>query len=119
VRQHRPALHPVAVRLDTRPQIKTGQSSGQRTRGFAPEQIAIADFNLDGRLDIASANYWDTTLSVFLGNGDGTFASPTAVTVGKLPAGITAADLNRDGVPDLAFASFGSDSLGVILSRCR
>jgi hypothetical protein len=81
--------------------------------------MAIADFDQDGHLDIAAANYEDITLSLFLNNGDGTFAPPTTVSVGQFPAGVTAADLNDDGYPDLALASFGSNSLGVLLSRCR
>jgi hypothetical protein len=66
-----------------------------------------------------ASNYQDTTVSLFLNRGDGTFPSATTMPVGRFPAGITAADLNGDGYPDLALASFGSDSLGVILSQCR
>src|SRR5215467_13450791 len=64
-------------------------------RSFAtdsnPIAIAVADFNGDGRQDLAVANYLSNTVSVLLGNGDGTFqpaqsfatdSSPRSVAVG-------------------------------------
>ena len=43
--------------------------------GHAPSSIAAADFNDDGHIDLAVTNQNDNTVSVFLGNGDGTFRS--------------------------------------------
>ena len=65
-------------------------------------QLAIADFNRDGRVDVA-VNYGDPwigyTVSIFLGNGDGSFQSPVSTQVGA--ATLLAADFNGDGLPDL------------------
>jgi FG-GAP-like repeat len=43
--------------------------------GGSPWSIAIGDVNGDGKLDLASGNYSSNTVSVFLGNGDGTFGA--------------------------------------------
>jgi len=60
--------------------------------------IAVADFNGDGRLDVAVTN--GGSVMVFFGKGDGTFGKPTTY---KLPGthGIAAGDLNGDHLPDL------------------
>jgi Flp pilus assembly secretin CpaC len=44
--------------------------------GQAPISVAIADFNEDGKPDLAVANQKDGTISILLGNGDGTFTAP-------------------------------------------
>ena len=41
--------------------------------GYDPTAIVAGDFNGDGHLDLAVANGADNTVSVLLGNGDGTF----------------------------------------------
>ncbi len=58
--------------------------------------VALADFNGDGKLDVASGS----GEFVLLGNGDGTFQ--TAVALGAGGVGIATGDFNRDGKPDLA-----------------
>jgi hypothetical protein len=79
------------------PSILVGQ--GQSGAG-----VLLADFNRDSKLDVYVASFGSAEL--FLGNGDGMFASsPTSV-----PNGILAADFNRDGKLDLV--SFGSIAYG-------
>jgi hypothetical protein len=91
--------------------------------GSQPEAVTIGDFNDDGRLDIATANYQSNDASVFGGNGDGTFQPPVRVSAGVAPVAITAADLNGDGKDDLIVANWGSrnatGSLTVALSTSR
>jgi len=41
--------------------------------GTGPNSLAAGDFNNDGKLDLAFTNFGDNNVSVFLGNGDGTF----------------------------------------------
>lgn len=87
----------------------------QLPAGFAPAALAAADFNNDGHLDLAVADQGSNTVSVFPGNGDGTFQARTDYQAGSSPAWISAADLNGDGVPDLVAANSGStvtDSAG-------
>ncbi len=68
--------------------------------GAEPSRPLLGDVNDDGALDVVvtSANT-AATVSVLLGNGDGTFAAPLSVFSGGIAAG--AADFNADGNPDL------------------
>jgi hypothetical protein len=77
--------------------------------GFNPLDIAIGDFNGDGRLDLIVCNAFGpgnslsaTTLNVFLGNGDGTFAKVADVPISGGAEQIFAADFDGDGKLDLA-----------------
>jgi hypothetical protein len=58
--------------------------------------------NGDGKPDLAFGDYYNDTVSVFAGNGDGTFQPAMSFAVAGLPSGIAAGDFNRDGRPDLA-----------------
>jgi hypothetical protein len=57
--------------------------------------LAVADFNHDGKLDVACGQ----SDSLLLGNGDGTFQAPLILGVQGL--GIATADFNLDGKPDI------------------
>ncbi len=65
---------------------------------------------------MAVANDGDGTVSILLGNGDGTFRPQQIVNVGGSPVGITTADFNGDGNPDLAVTN-DSDSIAVLLGK--
>ena len=78
--------------------------------------LAVGDFNADGRPDLVVANAGtddepDSTVSVLLGNGDGTFGGKTNYLVGAMPTSVVVGDLNGDGRPDLALAGYGSVSV--------
>jgi len=67
-------------------------------------QIVAGDFNGDGKLDVAAANFSDGSVIILPGNGNGTFQQTLHMSVGTSPTAITAGDYNGDGKPDLAVA---------------
>jgi len=89
-------------------QAPVSYSSG----GIDAWSVALGDFNGDGKLDIAVANYYaDSTgtssnVSVLLNNGDGTFAAPVSAAIAGiyLPA-VAVGDFNGDGKLDLAVST--------------
>ena len=85
------------------------------TAGGAPSAIVTADFNNDGKLDLAVTNSGGNNVSIFSGNGDGTFGSAVNLATGNLPIAIAAADLNHDGVLDLVIANQSDDTVSVLL----
>lgn len=96
-----PLLHVVSA--DTWEVIAT-QPSG----GIAPDDIAVADFNGDGRPDLAVGHWKGGVLSVLLGEGrDGAFHVPGEGTAQRLTVGdehwqVLARDFDRDGAVDVA-----------------
>ncbi len=81
--------------------------------GATPHFVLVGDFAGNGKLDIATANYASSSsqpvLSVFMGNGNGTFQTPWESTIQSQPwtieSSIAMADFNSDGKPDLAVAN--------------
>lgn len=71
-----------------------------------PRSIVSADFDGDGDLDLAVTNWgFSDNVSVFINNGDGTFANDVIYVTGNDPYGIGAADMDGDGDIDLVTAN--------------
>ena len=91
--------------------------------GRTPYAIVTADFNSDGKLDMAVANYSDNTVSVFLGKPDGTFDRNADYVVGVEPDALAVGDFNGDGRPDLAVTNqncnnaCGATSVSILLNK--
>jgi subtilase family serine protease len=86
--------------------------------GTSPSSIAVGDFNGDGIPDLAVANSYNNTLTILLGNGDGTFtASASQPQTGNYPLAIAVGDFNGDGKADLAVTNDNSSSVTILLGN--
>ena len=70
--------------------------------GAHPVDVVTADFNSDGRLDVATGNQIDLGISVRLGTGGGALGAAIPTTLGASPASLAVGDFNADGKMDLA-----------------
>jgi VCBS repeat protein len=118
------------VQIDSRPRygdlaVLLGTGGGQlaapRTLagpGLVVYDLAVGDFNADGRLDAALATDFKHAVTVRLGSSDGTFGPPRRFGIfGKKNAlAVTSANLNHDGILDLAVALDGGH-VGVLLGN--
>lgn len=71
------------------------------TTGSTPRGIAVGDLNNDGSLDIAVPNAGSNTVSIFLNDGDGTFAAKVDYATGSQPRTVALGDIDGDGDADL------------------
>jgi hypothetical protein len=97
--------------------LGNGDGTFQKPTKFAtgtfPQSVAVADFNGDGKLDLAVANYGGT-VSILLGNGDGTFRRHVDYAAGAPAYSVAVGDFNGDGNADLAVADEGIESNAVV-----
>lgn len=85
--------------------------------GYAPSSVAVGDLNGDGISDIAVANNYDRTVSVLLGNGNGTFQARRVFATGTNPSSTAIGDLDGDGNPDLAVSNYSYNTISVLLGN--
>jgi hypothetical protein len=90
--------------------------------GPGAQSIATADFNGDGKIDLAVGDTNTVTfagyVSVLLGNGDGTFQPPaTFPTKGQATGQIAIADFSGDGKPDIAVVDTDSAEVSILLNK--
>jgi FG-GAP-like repeat/FG-GAP repeat len=88
---------------------------------FIPVSVAVGDLNGDGKLDLAVAsippgNVGPGTVSILLGNGNGTFQSAVDYSVGSNLSAVALGDFNGDGKLDLAVANSGGD-VSILLGK--
>src|SRR5262249_45972540 len=67
--------------------------------------------------DLITANYNSGTISVMLGNGDGTFGTATTYNVGSNPIALAVGDLTGNGILDIAVANYGNGTISVLLGN--
>ena len=96
-------------------------TEGPYTVGDDPLSLNAADFNGDGRGDVATINGTSSDVSVFLRQAGGGFAqeagSPISVGAGSGPSGAAVGDYNGDGLADLAVSTFVFGNVSVLLRQ--
>jgi hypothetical protein len=77
----------------------------------------VGDLNDDGKLDLAVANGGSNSVTILLGNGDGTFAPATGspITVGNAPRALAVGDFNGSGRLGLAVANAKDGTLSILV----
>ncbi len=81
--------------------------------------VTSADFDNDAKLDLAVANSGDNTVSVLLGNGNGTFQTPSKYGARNGPFCAISGDLKNDNKQDLIVTNRDSGDLSAFLNVCR
>lgn len=85
--------------------------------GASPQALAAGDFNTDGQVDLVAANYDSNTVSVLLGNADGTFVAAGDFATGANPHSLAVGDFNDDGKMDVVTGNYGGTDLSVLLGN--
>jgi hypothetical protein len=80
-----------------------------------PAALAAADFNGDGKLDLAYCGNGSGAVYIALGNGDGTFGPSAGYGIPVSCYGMTVDDFNGDGKPDVAANSLLADTVSILL----
>ncbi|CAF1646840.1 unnamed protein product [Adineta ricciae] len=81
--------------------------------------LTSADFNSDNYVDIVIANYDTSTISILLGNKNGSFSNQRVYSTGSnsFPSSIVVNDFNNDTKLDIVVSNSGSNTLGIFLGR--
>ena len=85
--------------------------------GVTPVSIVTADFDGDGKLDLAVAESGQGRIGVLLGNGDGTFGLPATFATGSTPYALVVGDFNADGKSDIGVANSGATTASILLGN--
>ena len=84
--------------------------------GQYPYALVAADFNNDGKSDVAAADYYGNNVRVAFGDGAGGFSSVSTYASGLKPIAISAGNLNSDGKSDIVVSNYDSNEISVLLN---
>ncbi len=84
--------------------------------GLNPFGLAAADFDGDGNLDVVTADFGSSEISLLQGSGDGVLAESVPLPTDAGPESVAAGDLDRDGIPDTVVANTNASAVSVYLS---
>jgi hypothetical protein len=101
----------------TSPTSSVSLNRSDYATGSTPNSAATADFNGDGNLDLSVTNYTGNTVSILIGNGDGSFQPRVDYATGSGPDSVAARDFNGDGILDLAVRNNGSSTISILLGN--
>jgi hypothetical protein len=104
----------ISVELGNGDGTFTAAANSPLATGQAPTAVAIADFNGDGIPDIGVTDPQTDSVSVYLGLGQGLFATPFELPVGTNPTAILAASLSGASLPDVAITDDPSGTAGQV-----
>ena len=96
------------------PSMALAKPSFFTVNGDTPTSIAVADFNRDGKPDMAVANEGSDNISILSGKGDGTFNASVSYSVGGASQSVAVGDFDSDGNVDLAVADSGSGNVSML-----
>ncbi|HYS04624.1 MAG TPA: FG-GAP-like repeat-containing protein [Candidatus Dormibacteraeota bacterium] len=82
---------------------------------FYSTGLAAADFDRDGKNDLAISNTYGGEVWIYSGHGDGTFELRTRLQSGAAPGEMLSGDFNSDGLPDLSVVNGEVNGLSVFL----
>jgi hypothetical protein len=88
--------------------------------GTDPRGVAVANFSGDnnvGNPGIVVVNRGANTVSIFQGNGNGTFAAAANFPTGVDPIAVAVGDFNGDGIPDLVTANRASYTISILMGN--
>ncbi len=83
----------------------------------SPFGVVSADFNGDGKPDIAAANNGSNNVGIYINKGNGQFNAPAFLPAGDAPRGIAFGDFNGDGKIDLVVANHDTNNVSVYLGN--
>ncbi|MBZ5616263.1 MAG: FG-GAP-like repeat-containing protein [Acidobacteriia bacterium] len=84
--------------------------------GVDSGQVAVADLNADGKLDVVETSMGGQNVAVFLGNGNGTFQAAKITSV-AWPSAVAVGNLTSDNKPELVVSSYYDGTAWVLLNK--
>jgi hypothetical protein len=97
------------------PCISTLPVSSSFPSFWDPHFVVKADFNSDGKIDMAISNNSSNNIGVLIGTGNGFFLPTVYYVVGSSPESIVSADFNLDGNPDIGVVNEQSGNFSILM----